>query len=890
MPSPTIDLFNSLIGDDSTSSPSTVLVPNEHIRIPCKYKLAIIGKCPDKHDLEVRRPMIGGANSAILWPMLANLGIRREYCFIGHISQEFVQFKDPVNEHTVNRLEEYLDILRGELEAFKPNMILLLGSDPLHFALNSDCNVSNWRGSLFRSTQLTFMGFKCMATHSPLNVIRCYNDYIQLFRFDLRRAVQQSLTPLLEVRERNLESEPNLGFILAQLDLILERKSKISVDIETTGGGTKGHMTCLSIATSSTFAFIIPFSKLGVGGSYWSLDEEMEIWLRLRRIFLDPTIPKILQNSLYDNFYLSYKHRCPLLGVSDDTMLKHWELFCELEKSLDVQASIYTLQPQWKHQRSALEPSTLYKYCCTDSAVTYEINEVLETQLKPGSRSHYNFNRDLLPLFLYMELQGIRYASDEAKTRLGETYKQIYALQAEVNQEAGIVVPTALQEIKDICCYKRSTCSKWEDLYSCPLKPFSAKIYRIVELASKSERTASELGELSILLKVHLNVDSPDQMCTFLYQKKGYDIQYKKEGGRETSTQTTDAKALLMLFIKHNKDAFPYKLLILRGLLTSLSSLSISPDPDGRVRCGYNIVGAETGRITCYTSPTGSGMNLQTVTHKHRSLYIADDGYELANYDLSGADGWTVACYCAMLGDTTMLDDYLFGLKPARIIALMHMYGIDINDKSRPELKTLSKEVPKEGWLYPSCKQVHHGTSYGMGPDTCSANILERSYKETGIPIFVDVITCTLLRGLVLSRYRGIKDWHNLCQRKLNETGVLTACDGNTRIFMGRRRDHSTIMSYYAHEPQHTTTYAINLVATRLWRDPENRDGNRLIIRPTHQVHDAIMVQWPKERRDWAKTKMREYFNNKLTIAGQTVVIPFEGNYGPAWEKWEGEC
>jgi DNA polymerase I-like protein with 3'-5' exonuclease and polymerase domains len=50
-----------------------------------------------------------------------------------------------------------------------------------------------------------------------------------------------------------------------------------------------------------------------------------------------------------------------------------------------------------------------------------------------------------------------------------------------------------------------------------------------------------------------------------------------------------------------------------------------------------------------------------------------------------------------------------------------------------------------------------------------------------------------------------------------------------------------------------------------------------------HQVHDALIGQFKKEDLVWAKSKIREWFANELTIAGTKITIPFEGNYGDSW-------
>ena len=66
--------------------------------------------------------------------------------------------------------------------------------------------------------------------------------------------------------------------------------------------------------------------------------------------------------------------------------------------------------------------------------------------------------------------------------------------------------------------------------------------------------------------------------------------------------------------------------------------------------------------------------------------------------------------------------------------------------------------------------------------------------------------------------------------------------------------------------------------------DPENRDERgRYIIEPLHQVHDAVIGQFPIDKLDWATAKLKTYFNNPMTIAGKTLVIPYEGEYGSYW-------
>jgi DNA polymerase I-like protein with 3'-5' exonuclease and polymerase domains len=205
-----------------------------------------------------------------------------------------------------------------------------------------------------------------------------------------------------------------------------------------------------------------------------------------------------------------------------------------------------------------------------------------------------------------------------------------------------------------------------------------------------------------------------------------------------------------------------------------------------------------------------------------------------------------------------------------------------LHDRMFPLVKQLAGE-----WLYLGCKRVQHGSSYMMGIPTMVLNILIDSFKESGSPIYMEHSTAKLLQNAMFSRYPGIQAWHNWAQSKLVADGQLDAASGQNRVFFGRRYGtglNETVKEFLAHRPQSNTTHATNLAALNLWQDPLNRrpDGS-LIIEPLHQIHDALLGQYPTKLRQWAHERIRSYFNNTLTIAGRDVVIPFELTSGPNW-------
>lgn len=710
--------------------------------------------------------------------------------------------------------------VQADLEYYQPNLVMCLG-DKVHHATRTlegvkvnkkgkfsyPFPVSQWRGSLFMGVVAPFVGRKCLASISPNSLVAEYHN-LPLFKFDLRRAASECNMPELMLPERRLETNLPLSDILMRLSVIKEQKRGFAMDIE---GGIHT-MSCMSIAPASDNAFLIPFSRWD-GTSYWSEGDEMLLWEALHSVLGDESIPKTLQNSLYDNFVLTYAYRCPIRGVVDDTMLKHWELYPELEKGLGVLTSIYTREPFYKMDRKSGNQKVFWEYCCKDSVVTHEISSKLDGYLTPVAQRHYQFNVRMLNPFLYMEVKGIRYNKEKAEARVDELKGKLNEVQTFMNNMAG--------------------------------EP--------------------------------INVRSP-KFTDFLYEKLKLPIQYN----RVTKNPTANYEALLKLY-KQTQHPLIGLAIRARSLLTRISMLSISADGDGRIRCGYNVVGTETGRITCYTSPTGSGYNLQTIPEYDRDLFEADPGYDMFQCDLSGADGWTVAARCAQFGDPTMMEDLLAGIKIAKVIAGMFLFGPEISRLNRADLAKTISGIGKSDPIYFGSKCCQHGSNYGMKPPLLSATIFLQSEGEVNIPSG----DAKKLQECYFLRYPGVLKWHEWVKQEIKTTGRLISASGHVRPFFGRRDDSSTIKQALSNEPQENTTYATNLAAHRLWFDPANRrPSGALSVEPLHQVHDALVGQFRTDERDFALNKIREWFNNPLVIAGRTLVIPFEGGYGPSW----GQC
>lgn len=271
----------------------------------------------------------------------------------------------PGEKSLVNQLLGEVGILQSQclvvpmeelfkLPDFHPHMILIL-SDPLKgqtalraFKMDPNAKIADWRGSLFLSN-----GTKCLATYHPATlIISRMPENAPVVRFDFKRLAEELKTDELVLPDRNIQIvHPAFGWSVNGFSdvcrQIIEQKMPLSFDIE---GGVEGGIKCIGFSIDPLAAWVVPFVE-GENQSVWSADEEFYLWGWIDLMLGCPDVPKIAQNSLYDTFVLAWLYGIVVQPISDDTMLKHHELYCELEKSLAFQASIYTKEPFWKGER-----------------------------------------------------------------------------------------------------------------------------------------------------------------------------------------------------------------------------------------------------------------------------------------------------------------------------------------------------------------------------------------------------------------------------------------------------------------------------------------------------------------------------------------------------------
>jgi uracil-DNA glycosylase family 4 len=552
------------------------------------YRIAVIGDSPDEHAETYNVPFTGPSGNYFT-AKLHDAGIDRKRIFLGHVSQ--VRQHNPYFSFDNDLVQSGIRQLKDDLVSFSPHICILLGEVPLRMArLNT--STKSYRGSLFRCELQSspLYGRKCVASYLPKDVLKDY-ALNPLFDFDLKRARAEGQFSDLVLPSRELLINLTPSHMCLLMDT-WPAGQRCSIDIE--GGlpnwavndGVRADSKrrrhigwrCVALSATPSKAFAIPWWK-------FSIDDHARLLQSFARLMWRDDVPKVLQNSLYDNFVLAYGYACPIRNVTEDTMLKGWEVFSELPKGLSTMASIWTREPHWKDDDMYdSNGDNLATGCCKDVAVTMEICLAQDGALDHAGLLHYRKNIEMLQPALYMELRGIKLNQSNVKKQIEETIAALHPL-------GSSLVATAGNELRG--------------------KKGSLSSDRLIDCLYQTSGRVAPSGKA----KVQRSWLTPP-----------YPPQYKTEfvNGFRTKKLTSDVEAILTLGKKYSGDAFLAGILEHRHLEGILETLHVQADADGRVRCAYNVVGTETGRFSCKTSPTGAGTNMTTITKKLRHNYVAD--------------------------------------------------------------------------------------------------------------------------------------------------------------------------------------------------------------------------------------------------------------------------
>jgi hypothetical protein len=296
--------------------------------------------------------------------------------------------------------------LQKELALTKPKVIIPLGDIAL-WALTSEQSTFKWRGSLLQHKS----GAWIIPTYHPRMILK-----IWAWRFivvqDFRKALNQLTSPTYEPHY-DFITRP-LYEVASSLMISLIRRMeqgerlRLAVDIET----RSQHIDCVGFAWSPTEALCIPFHTLK-DGHYWSLEDEIDLLILLRRLLLHPNVEVIGQNFLYDaSYFAKYWGWYPT--PTFDTLVAQGVAFPGMQKSLDFMSSLYLpWHRYWKDESkiadTKVDDDMRWVYNCKDCCITWELVAPLTQSLeKENLTKPFQFEMSLFNPLMQMMMRGVR--------------------------------------------------------------------------------------------------------------------------------------------------------------------------------------------------------------------------------------------------------------------------------------------------------------------------------------------------------------------------------------------------------------------------------------------------------------------------------------------------
>ena len=781
---------------------------------PLNCDIALVGEALGEEEQKRGRPFVGKAGNR-LDLLLQVAGINRSRCRIENVVKErpydndisqFIQFNRNGTVSTTPEYDRYEQELYQALSNTTAKVIVPLGRVPL-YALTRKTSIMKWRGSILTSRFVDIHGYGYTKVVPTIHPSATLRMYLYQYPAvkDLMRVLSESTDPEPNLPKRNIYVRPNFHEAMAYLE-DCANFDKLGFDIEV----MFGEVSCFAVAKAHDDVMCIPLIHRGMR-EYFDPEQETHIWLALAKLLENENIGIVGQNLSFDSTFLLNRFGIKTKSM-EDTMVKAGVQFPDLAKGLDFLTSIYTREPYYKDEgkeyfKHAYDDEAFWRYNGLDASVVLEIAPKQDEELITG-RNVETYKRQVstIPALVYMGTRGIKVDRESLKRE---------------SLEAGVKIAEKEEELRSLCGF-------------------------------------------------NINPRSPAQLKQYFYEYKGIKPYTKSvyQDGVRRSVVTTDEKAMVRIA----RRGFPEAQIILdiRHLQKLKGTyLDVNLDIDGRLRCSFNPVGTEFGRLSSSETIFHTGTNMQNLPPEFRKYMVADNNCVIYNIDLSQAENRIVA-YIAP--EPRMIEAFETNKDVHRLTAsgIFNKAPEDISDEEY-SADIGSGKYSERFWG----KKSNHSFNYGLSPRQYSliTEIAEREAK--------------FIHNAYHNLYPGIKQYWMWVKHDLSvHDRTLTNLMGRRRKFLDRW-DDKLLMSAYSMIPQSSVADIINEHGVNFVYHNQGLFGPAELML---QIHDSIDIQVSLDYSWETHAKMllaiKEMLETPLQWRGTEFVIPADCEMGLNYAKW----
>jgi DNA polymerase-1 len=579
---------------------------------------------------------------------------------------------------------------------------------------------------------------------------------------------------------------------LAELAAALRAAGRFAFDTETTSLDAAGaRLVGMSFCWSPTDAAYVPVGHEGVDQN---CPDALAV---LGPILADPTIKKTGQNLKYDMQVL-WSNGCTFAGLDGDTMLLDYLVNVDQKHGLDELARRYldhkniaygevTASTGGDFAKVPVEQAT--QYAAEDAHVVWLIeNRIAELgALDDDLRQLYaEVELPLVPVLADMERIGIRCSKP--------------ALQA-LSVELAARIDTMTQAIH------------------------------------------AEAGEV-------FNLNSPKQLATILFEKRGLESTKKTKTGASTAADVLEAladqgDALCSMILQYRE------LAKLKG--TYVDALQDCIDTHGRIHTSFHQAVAATGRLSS-NEPNLQNIPIRTEEGRRvRACFVPDDGFVFLSADYSQIELRVLAHFC---GEGALVDAFL--------------KQEDIHRRTAAEVFGCAPALVSAEQRR-AAKAINFGLVYGMSAFRL-ANELKISRR----------VAQEYIDGY-FARYPQVKTYMDEAIAKAKSTG-------HARTLFGRRRGVQGLDARNPNDRGEAERVAINtpvqgtaadLIKMAMIRVHRALKADHPRARLLLQVHDELVLEVPVDEVDVVAARVKAEMEGVATLKVPLVV---DTGVGASWD------
>ena len=652
---------------------------------PLDAKLVLVGEAPGREENRTGRPFMG-ASGAKLGYWWRERGLKRHDFYITNVLNQQPTSNDLSKVHP-DDINAGIDRLHDTLAKLtSPWLIVPTGNVALQ-ALTGLKGITKYRSSILRYQDRNGRIIKCIPTIHPAAVFHTAGGtgknpgrVEKHCKLDWDRIAVEAASPDINLPERTHIIMPTP----AQCDEFLRRvqaEAKVmSVDIETEPAN--GIITMVGFSYDPSWSFVIPCAS-GAPPSN----------LEAIKALCETECEKVLQNGLYDLYWLWMKHYIKVRNYTWDPLAMHHAFDPVDDHSLAYLQSVFTREPY--HKDEAKNKTKLAKYpsraaaeqtyCGLDNCVQRELYDTLRAELVKNGQLEF-YLKHYPPLFeaiFHVMVGGIR--TDKA-TRT-HAYMKIRA--------------------------------------------------DLVEIQDKLTAVAG----YKMHAKVGLSRTGLHKLC--------FDVLGMKPiTDRKTKKVTLNEVALRKMQIRYTEHDEVFSLIMQHRRKAQLSQFFDEKinDDDGYLRCELST-NTEAGRLNSKKNPMGGGRNLQNIDREVRSTFLPDPGHIFLEVDLSQAEARVVY---VLSGNEDLIKlaqtpswkfdqhiynaSMIFGIKPENVSYDQRYFGKRTVHGAQRGLQgeKMSNELLKEGYV--------------LTPEECQAMLDNYMAAFPGIKTYFDWVELQIMR------------------------------------------------------------------------------------------------------------------------------------------------